>query len=150
MGKSLLLVQQPIGFGYPPTMPVSADGITVAFSTTTTRDSITVSQPPVYEMYPCPHAPCVAMDISGTGKAILVSNSSAESPGTLVWTLKHGFRNLTQLVQQYGGDTQGRILGAEAMSDDGQAFIGLAIDPTSDDPLDYIAFYASLPVAAYD
>ncbi|MDF3069020.1 MAG: hypothetical protein K0R38_4621 [Polyangiaceae bacterium] len=150
-GKTLLLVQVPLGFGFVPNMPVSADGGTVVFSSLSRDsviDSITVAQPPAYNGYRCPSVPCHPQDISGTGAAVLVSAAS-ESGGTLVWTAKHGFRSITALVQQYGGDTQGRVLQAHNMSDDGQVFTGYAVNVSAAFN-DSIAFYATLPLAAYD
>jgi uncharacterized membrane protein len=148
-GKTALLLHAPLAFDGPPTMPVSADGKVFAFSPRTTLDAMMVArsldeEPQLVE---CLYAPCAPIDLSGTGKVVLMWGDSPDVRGTRIWTAEHGFRNLGDLIQEFGGDTQGRIVTASYISDDGQAFAGLAADPNN--PLDYQGFYATLPAAAY-
>jgi hypothetical protein len=144
--KTVLLQQSPLAFDGPPTMPVSADGHVYAFTQRSTLDSMVVARDALPVLIGCPTT-CAPTDVSGTGKVVVLWTGDADN-GTLIWTEQHGFRSLTTLVQQFGGDTQGRILSAYDVSDDGQAFTGTAGLPNNS--LDYQGFYATLPRAAYE
>jgi hypothetical protein len=146
LGKMVLFNHAPLAFDGPATMPVSADGSAFAFSTHTTLDSMLVVRGDLTENVNCPVVPCAPIVLSGTGKALLIWVGGAG--GSFIWTREHGFRSLGELLQQFGADTQGRIVSAQQMSDDAQAFTGTAADPNN--PLDYQGFYATLPAAAYE
>ncbi|RYZ04885.1 MAG: hypothetical protein EOO73_22180 [Myxococcales bacterium] len=140
--KTVLLPQAPLAFDGPPIMPVSADGHVYAFTSRSTLDTFIVARDDVATLVYCPGT-CAPTDVSGTGKVVLLWGD-----GPHIWTAEHGFLDLATLLQQFGADTQGRRLSVHNVSNDGQAFLGLAADPNN--PLDYQGFYATLPRAAYE
>jgi hypothetical protein len=144
-GKRIFFWQAPLGFDGPPIMPVSADGNVIAFTSRSTLTSMLLFTPERgASLLECPGELCAPISVSGTGKVVLLWSTESQS---LVWTEKHGFRSLTQLVQEYGGDTQGYGLSAHDMSDDGQVFTGLTTDGTGTTGN---GFYVTLPAAAYE
>lgn len=146
VGKTVLVNNAPLAMDGPPAMPTSTSGNALAFTTRTMRDLMVVVRDGNVDVPYCDVVPCTPSGLSGTGKAVLTWTDSPA--GSLIWTREHGFRSLGALIEQFGGSTLGRIVNAQAMSDDGQAFTGTAADPNN--PLDYLAFYATLPAAAYE
>jgi hypothetical protein len=141
-GKTVLLQQTPRAFDGPAIMPVSADGHVYAFTQNTTLDSFVVAREGTATLVYCPSI-CAPVDVSGTGKVVLLWGD-----GPQLWTADKGFLDLAAVLQQFGADTQGRSLSVDSISDDGQVIIGLAADPNNS--VDYQAFYATLPRAAYE
>jgi hypothetical protein len=128
----------------PPTVVVSADGSAYAFSTAT---GFGVVRNGNATYITCADSVCEPIDISGTGKVVLVYSGYGSIPISLVYTTEHGLRNLTELLEEHGEDAAGRSLVGAAMSDDGQAFAGSAYDTET---FEQHQFYATLPLAAYE
>jgi len=122
---------------------VSADARTYFFNASTDFHSLWVDS--VREEILCPSVRCWPIAISGTGKVLVVRGPTgpevAAPSATFVWTARHGFRTLNDLLSQYGAPAPG-IVFASDVSDDGQVFAGY-VDGVG-------PFYATLPRAAYD
>ncbi len=131
--------------GFPPETLVSADGSTATIRESPS-DSFLVVRDGQAVTVPCPNDYCFPVDISGTGKVVAVYDGYGSWPRTLLFT-DRGFKNLQELLEQFGAPLGARTLEVTAMSNDGQAFTGRSYDTET---FEERAFYATLPRAAYE
>lgn len=90
----------------------------------------------------CPILPCFPRALSSRGHVLLTQGSSP-----LVWSEKHGFRELAAVLEEYGAATDDYFLDVSAMSEDARVFTGTAWLNGQDRAVGY---RATLPRAAWE
>jgi hypothetical protein len=127
---------------------VSANAQTYVFNATPTYRSLFVDS--IRSEVDCPSVRCEPIALSGTGKVLMARGPIGPEIGapwvTFVWTARHGFRTLDDLMSELGAPAPGVLL-ADDMSDDGQVFTGFMTEAGG---APHRKFYAVLPPAAYD
>jgi hypothetical protein len=90
---------------------------------------------------------CVPRCVSSKGSVIAGSVDSVFL-GSFVWDVRHGSRDLQQLLTDYGLDlVDWEELTIEDMSDDGRVLVGQGLNLTI---FQYLPFRVTLPVGAFD
>jgi hypothetical protein len=127
-------------------LTVSGNGETYVFNAS--RHSLLIDS--IRQEVDCPSVSCEPIALSGTGKVLMLvgpTGPAVDAPwATFVWTARHGFRSLNDLMSEHGAPPPGTLF-ANDMSDDGQVFTGYMTNPVG---APFEQFYAVLPPEAYD
>jgi hypothetical protein len=97
---------------------------------------------------PCPLGACSVIDISSRGNILLVGSSAQR--GGFLWTGRHGFRPLRDILAEDGVSVPYQRFSLRAMSDDGRVILGHGNRTGAVGPHGFQAFRITLPRKVYE